>query len=98
MKINRKGTAVLVMHWQVNMISKLPLEDRVKVLGNVAKVISIARECNMLIIYVVAQFRKGYPEVSARNTSYNKRKKDMILMEGSPEAKICSEVHPNKKK
>jgi nicotinamidase-related amidase len=94
MKINRSTTALLVMHWQINMIIKLPVEDKIRVLANVAKVISAARKCHMPIIYVIARFRNGYPEVSPRNSSYYKKKADNILMEGNPEVEISSEVRP----
>ena len=92
--ISCKTSALLVLHYQLNMINKLSKEDRSKLLNNMAKVINVARKHTLPIIYVIAQFRKGYPEVSPRNPSYYKKKENRILTEGNPEAEICSEVCP----
>ena len=92
--INCRTSALLILHYQINMINKLPLEERAKLLDNMAKVINVARKHTMPIIYVIAQFRKGYPEVSPRNPSYYKKKENMVLTEGNPEVEICSEVRP----
>jgi len=93
-KINRLTSALLVMDCQVNIINKLPPEEKANVLGNLVKVIRAARKCAIPIIYVIAQFRKGYPEVSPRNIFFSALKKNRVMMEGNPEAEICIEIRP----
>jgi nicotinamidase-related amidase len=93
-KINRRTSALLVMDCQINIVNKLPPEEKARVLGNLAKAISAARKRTMPIIYVIAQFRKGYPEVSPRSTFFNTLKKNRVMMEGNPEVEICSEIRP----
>ena len=46
------------------------------------------------MIYIVVQFREGYPEVSARNKSFSGLKAAGRLKEGTPGARIHDRVQP----
>jgi len=93
-KINRRASALLVMDCQVNILNKLPPEEKANVLGNLAKVIRAARKRAVPVIYVIAQFRRGYPEVSSKSSFFNTLKQNKVMMEGNPEVEICSEIRP----
>lgn len=93
-KINPRASALLVMDCQGYMVDKLPLEARAKLLDNLSKVIRAARDHAVIVIYVIVQYRSGYPEVPSSSGKFSRQKKDKILQEGNPDAEICSKVHP----
>jgi nicotinamidase-related amidase len=93
--IDTKTTALLVMDCQIEIINSLTPSEKVKVLGNLTKAINAARRTSLSIIYVVVQFREGYPEISTRNTLFSGMKGTGRLVEMGADTRICNEIRPN---
>lgn len=58
-------TALLVMDFQNGILSRIEKPDRV--LENVNKAISFARESGIKVIFITILFRPGYPEIKPGN-------------------------------
>lgn len=93
--INVKTAALLVMDCQVNIVNSLTPADKDRVLKNVAEAIGAARKAGVPVIYVVVEFRDGYPEVSPRNASFSGIKEAGRLREAHPDTRICEEIRPH---
>ncbi|MDP2728005.1 MAG: cysteine hydrolase, partial [Dehalococcoidia bacterium] len=92
--VTRKTTALLVMDCQEGIVGALAPSEREKVLTNLSRAITGARKAGIPIIYVVVQFREGYPEISERNINFRSIKESGRLREGAADAKICRELSP----
>jgi nicotinamidase-related amidase len=67
---NYQDTALLVMDVQVTITGMLK-ENTPQFLNLLKETIEAARRKNVQVIYVVVGFRKGYPEISDANKSFN---------------------------
>jgi nicotinamidase-related amidase len=65
---NSNKSVLLVMDIQEAMMTYLP--DPTPLLAKVNQAITHARAANIEVIYVILSFRKGYPEINSRNTSF----------------------------
>ncbi len=92
--INVSTTALLIMDCQVNIVNSLTATDKDRVLKNIAKAIEAARKARIPVIYVVVQFRNGYPEISARNITFSGIREAGRLRESEPDTRICDEIRP----
>ena len=92
--LNPRSAALLVMDCQVNIVNSLIPSEKNKVLSNVTRASDAARKAGIPVIYVVVQFREGYPEVSPRNTSFSAAKQAGRLRETDPDSRICDEIRP----
>jgi nicotinamidase-related amidase len=94
MSINPHGSALLVLDMQ-----KIILEgdaappsaaEKDALLSRTARLIAAVRGAGMRVIYVRNGFRRGYPEVSGRNKSFDSiRKRDRFPDDGDG-----SQIHP----
>jgi len=66
---NVTNTALLVMDVQAAIVPMLK-EKGVAVVDAIVDAIAAARANNISVIYVVVGFRKGYPEISAKNKAF----------------------------
>ncbi|MCA1663174.1 MAG: cysteine hydrolase, partial [Myxococcales bacterium] len=64
-----KRTALLVMDLQADILGRVG-DKAAPLLERTVALIAGAREAALPIIYVVVGFRPGYPELSARNSSF----------------------------
>lgn len=81
------------MDFQHGIIDRFaPEQDRL--LQSAATVLQAARQAGMRVIYVVVQFREGYPEISRRNKRFHALSEQGWLKEGSAEVQIHSGVAP----
>lgn len=94
LELNPGATALLVMDCQVNILSSLAASEKSKVLTNVARATGAARKGGVAVIYVVVQFREGYPEVSGRNPLFSAIRQAGRLRETDPDSRIADEVRP----
>ena len=94
LEITAGSSALLVMDCQVNIMSSLAASERGKVLGNLTRAIGAARKAGVTVIYVIVQFREGYPEVSARNPLFAGIRQAGRLKESDPDSRICDEIRP----
>jgi nicotinamidase-related amidase len=86
-----KNTAVLIMDYQTDIVTRFS-QGADKLLENVNLVSKSAREKGALIIYVVVQFRSGYPEISQSNKSFGSIKQSQSFTADSPGAQIHSKL------
>lgn len=63
-------SALLVLDMQVSILNKF-LTDATPVINGVALAISVARQKDIPVIYVISGFRKHAPELSANNKFYS---------------------------
>src|SRR5579872_5262722 len=82
--------ALLVMDMQQGIVRRFG--DPQVLLGQIAVAIGAARAADIPVIYIVVRFRKGYPEVSARNRSFSALRDAGPAME---ESNPATEIHPN---
>ena len=61
-------TALLVMDVQPIIVGRLSNKD--EYLAKVAATVAAAHQRHILVVYVVVGFRAGFPEVSARNKTF----------------------------
>ena len=92
--IQPKKTALLIMDCQEAMLSSIVPQEREKLFTNLPRAIKAARTANIPIIYVVARFREGYPEISEKNNFFKGVKENNRLREDAPDSKICQEFSP----
>jgi nicotinamidase-related amidase len=81
--------ALLIMDVQQAIVQRFG-DDQV-LLGHLAAAIAAARTASIPVIYIVVQFRKGYPEVSARNRAFAAIRNAGVTME---EASPATAIHP----
>lgn len=85
--------ALLIMDVQQGIVQRFG--DDQMLLGHIAAAISAARSAGISVIYIVVQFRKGYPEVSPRNRSFAAiRSAGAAMEESSPATAIHPVVAP----
>ncbi len=86
--IDRSRTAVLIMDYQAAVVAGFAA-DQEALVKRAAEVLSHARRAGLKIIYIVVNFRPGYPEVSPRNVNFN-----AVRQSGRFIAEAGTEVHP----
>ena len=69
LSIDRARSAVLIMDYQVAVVEGFAT-DKEALVQRAAEVLAQARGAGLKIIYIVVNFRPGYPEVSARNANF----------------------------
>ena len=93
--IDPKKSALLVMDYQIDILEKfMARADSAEVLSVLPKLLAAARSAGMLVIYVVASFRPGYPEISPRNLVFSGLAQNGLLQAGRPGTQIHSAVAP----
>jgi nicotinamidase-related amidase len=91
--IDVQRSAVLILDYQVGVTSMLADADQL--CARAATVLDAARSVGLPVIYVVVEFRAGYPEINPRNVALTERiKKTGRLLAGSPEAQLHPAVAP----
>jgi nicotinamidase-related amidase len=91
--IDRKHTALLIMDYQNDMVSRVG-EKYPDLLDKTAAVLAAARAAGMPIIYIVVGFREGYPEVSPRNHGFSAIRESGRMLIGSPGTEVHPQVGP----
>jgi len=86
-------SALLIMDYQNDILGRLGAAAQ-GLLDRATTVLTSARAAGAPIVYVVVQFRPGYPEVSPRSPSFAAIKDSGRLQEGTPGAAIHAQVAP----
>src|ERR1035437_7122607 len=68
-KINPKETAILCMNYQKEIVNSYAAKQDV-MLSQAANILDVCRQYKVLVIYVVVQFRNGYPEIGSQNKTF----------------------------
>lgn len=88
LSIDRSRSAVLIMDYQAAVVTGFAT-DQESLLKRVSEVLGRARAAGLKVIYIVVNFRPGYPEVSPRNVNFN-----AVRQSGRFIAEAGTEVHP----
>lgn len=88
LSIERSRSAVLIMDYQTAVVTGFAT-DKEALLKRAAEVLAKARGTGLKVIYIVVNFRPGYPEISARNVNFN-----AIKQSGRFITEAGVEVHP----
>jgi nicotinamidase-related amidase len=96
LKIDRARTAVLIMDYQNEIVGGLPEKTQSSILDNASKILRAARQADLPVIYVVVNFREGYPDVSPRNKGFSGIIGTGRFLAGSLKAEIHPGVAPQK--
>jgi nicotinamidase-related amidase len=88
-KLDPKKTALLVMDYQSGILDRVG-DEKEALLANANKLLDAARKANVRVVYVVVNFRPGYPEVSPNNVSFSMLKGSNMFAAGTP----GTEIHP----
>jgi nicotinamidase-related amidase len=87
------ATALLVMDMQVGVIESLP-GDHTAMLQTTGRTVAAARAAGVPVIYVVAEFREGYPEISERSGVMARLRGSNRLLAGAPDTAVHPAVGP----
>jgi nicotinamidase-related amidase len=87
LSIDRSRTAVLIMDYQAAVVAGFAT-DQETLIKRAAEVLDHARRAGLKVIYIVVNFRPGYPEVSPRNVNFN-----AVRQSGRFVAESGTEVH-----
>lgn len=91
--ISRSTTAILCMDYQNDIVSSI-VAGTETMLDRANKVLDFCRQNKVVVIYVVIQFRQGYPEISIHNKQFSGAAKSGRFVQGSRGAKIHESVRP----
>jgi nicotinamidase-related amidase len=102
MTINPRETAVLALHWEVDIVTSegafgpffAEMVNTTGVIARTAHVLSRARSAGMPIIYTRVCFRPGYPDLIVNNPLFGLTAEKMALIDGMPGAEIIPELAP----
>ena len=93
--IPASATALLVCDMQnmmVDLLKSLNADATAALVARVASVIAACRAASVPVIYAIAAFRPGTPEIAALNLAFSAYKGKGLMLEGSKEAEIHSAV------
>ncbi len=88
LSIDRSHSAVLIMDYQAAVVEGFAT-DHEALVKRAAEVLAHARRAGLKVIYIVVNFRPGYPEVSPRNANFNAVRQSGRFITGAG-----TEVHP----
>jgi len=92
--ISSDKTALLIMDYQIGIVARVPNGSEAA-LRKAAAVLAAARRARIPVIYVQVGFRRGYPEVSKRNQSFNAMSQTgRFIIPDDPDAGIHPAVAP----
>jgi|ERR1035437_3586494 nicotinamidase-related amidase len=92
-KINPKETAILCMDYQKDIVNSYAAKQDV-MLSQAANILDVCRQYKVLVIYVVVQFRNGYPEIGSQNKTFAGVSKTGRFVIGSSGAEVHESVSP----
>ena len=72
--LDKRRTAVLMADFHASSMGVNPLVKEKKTVEKSRSVLDAARQAGVQVVYIVVNFREGYPEVSDRNTAFRGRK------------------------
>lgn len=88
-----KETAILCMDYQKEIVKSYAAKQE-SMLRQAAKVLYFCRQNGVLVIYIVVQFRNGYPEIGSQNKIFAGISKTGRFVIGSNGAEVHESVSP----
>jgi nicotinamidase-related amidase len=87
-------TALLMADFHLEGMGDNPMAQERGTVHTARAVLEAARQAGMLVIYIVVNFRPGYPEISERNLIFSARKTSGRVPPTDPVSLIIPEVQP----
>jgi nicotinamidase-related amidase len=91
--LDRSRSAVLVMDFQSTIVEMMG-PAATAVLDRAAAVVNAARAGGLPVVYVVVGFRRGYPEMSTRNASFERIVQSGRFVTDTPGSDVHSALTP----
>ena len=91
---NTGQTALLMADFHREGMGDNPIAQERGTVQTSRAVLEVARQAGMLVVYIVVNFRPGYPEVSERNLIFSERKTSGRVPPPDPVSLIIPEVQP----
>ena len=88
-----KETAILCMDYQNDIVNNYAPKQE-SMLEQASKVLDYSRQNEVLVIYVVIQFRENYPEIGSENKIFSTISKTGRFVIGTPGAQVHESVRP----
>jgi nicotinamidase-related amidase len=89
--LEKSKTSLLMADFHADTMGMNPMVQERHTFEQAREVLDAAREAGVLVIYIVVNFRSGYPEISDRNKTFSQRK-----ISGPPPAPDpASLIHPS---
>ena len=92
--LNTKQTALLMADFHREGMGDNPIAQERGTVQTARAVLEAARQAGMLVVYIVVNFRPGYPEISERNLIFSERKTSSPVPPTDPVSLIIPEVQP----
>jgi nicotinamidase-related amidase len=92
--LNIGQTALLMADFHLEGMGDNPIAQERGTVPTSRAVLGAARQVGMLVIYIVVNFRPGYPEISERNLIFSARKTSGRVPPMDPVSLIIPEVQP----
>ena len=89
--LEKSKTSLMMADFHADTMGFIPMVQERHTFEQAREVLDAAREAGVLVIYIVVNFRLGYPEISDRNKTFSQRKTS-----GPPPAPDpASLIHPS---
>ena len=92
--LNIGQTALLMADFHREGMGDNPIAQERGTVQTARAVLEAARQVGMLVVYIVVNFRPGYPEISDRNLIFSERKMSGRVPPTDPTSLIIAEVQP----
>jgi nicotinamidase-related amidase len=92
--LNTGQTALLMADFHLEGMGDNPIAQERGTVQTCRAVLEAARQADMLVVYIVVNFRPGYPEISERNLIFSERKTSGPVPPTDPVSLIIPEVQP----
>jgi nicotinamidase-related amidase len=91
---NTAQTALLMADFHREGMGDNPMVRERGTVQKARTVLDAARQAGVLVVYIVVNFRPGYPEISDRNMIFRERKTSTRVPPADPVSLIIPEVQP----
>jgi nicotinamidase-related amidase len=93
-EIDKSRTALLMADFHRDSMGENPVVQRRGTFDRAREVLDAARGAGVFVVYIVVNFRPGYPEVSDSNLTFSARKSSGLEPPADPAALIDPSVPP----
>ena len=87
-------TAILMADFHREGMGDNPMVQERGTVHKARAVLEAARQAGVLVVYIVVNFRPGYPEIADRNVIFRERKTSARIPPADPVSLIIPEVQP----
>jgi nicotinamidase-related amidase len=91
---NTGQTAILMADFHREGMGDNPMVQERGTVQKARAVLEAARQAGVLVVYIVVNFRQGYPEIADRNVIFRERKTSARVPPADPVNLIIPEVQP----